>query len=64
MPDRVKCLHVLLAHSLAAGPGMNVLGDEVRETLEPWWRRGPCVGEVDPDVPTESVPEHDDEVPA
>ena len=29
MPDRVKCLHVLAAHALAAGPGVNPLGDEV-----------------------------------
>ncbi len=28
MPDRVKCLHVLMAHSLAMGPGVNPLGDE------------------------------------
>lgn len=28
MPDRVKCLHVLMAHSLAKGPGVNPLGDE------------------------------------
>ena len=28
MPDRVKCLHVLVAHSLAKGPGLNPLGDE------------------------------------
>ncbi|KJX75780.1 DUF501 domain-containing protein [Mycobacterium lepromatosis] len=28
MPDRVKCLHVLIAHSLAKGPGWNLLGDE------------------------------------
>ncbi|WP_328813207.1 DUF501 domain-containing protein [Rhodococcus sp. NBC_00297] len=28
MPDRVKCLHVLMAHSLAKGPGANPLGDE------------------------------------
>ena len=28
MPDRVKCLHVLIAHSLAKGPGVNPLGDE------------------------------------
>ena len=27
MPDRVKCLHVLVAQSLAAGPGVNPLGD-------------------------------------
>ena len=28
MPERVKCLHVLMAHSLAKGPGINPLGDE------------------------------------
>ena len=28
MPDRVKCLHALVAHSLAAGEGVNPLGDE------------------------------------
>ncbi|GAA1481594.1 DUF501 domain-containing protein [Gordonia sinesedis] len=28
MPDRVKCLHVLMAHALAKGPGLNPLGDE------------------------------------
>ncbi len=28
MPTRVKCLHVLVAHSLAKGPGVNPLGDE------------------------------------
>ena len=45
MPDRVKCLHVLLAHALAAGPGVNRLGDEVAVALGPWWRGGPCVGD-------------------
>ena len=43
MPDRVKCLHVLAAHSLAAGPGVNPLGDEVLELLGEWWAAGPCV---------------------
>jgi hypothetical protein len=28
MPDRVKCLHVLVAHALAKGFGVNPLGDE------------------------------------
>lgn len=27
MPDRVKCLHALVGHSLAAGPGINPIGD-------------------------------------
>jgi uncharacterized protein len=43
MPDRVKCLHVLVAHSLAAGPGVNPLGDEALAMLPEWWRKGPCV---------------------
>ncbi|MBR7835830.1 DUF501 domain-containing protein [Actinospica durhamensis] len=43
MPDRVKCLHVLVAHSLAAGPGVNPLGDEALALLPQWWRSGPCV---------------------
>jgi hypothetical protein len=47
MPTRVKCLHVLVAHSLAAGPGVNPLGDEALAALEDWSAAGPCV-EVDP----------------
>jgi hypothetical protein len=43
MPNRVKCLHVLAAHALAAGPGVNPLGDEVLAALGPWWEAGPCV---------------------
>ena len=43
MPTRVKCLHVLAAHSLAAGPGVNPLGDEVLQDLGEWWAGGPCV---------------------
>jgi len=52
MPDRVKCLHVLLAHSLAAGPGINPLGDEVRALVGEWWSGHSCRdlagGEGDP----------------
>ena len=43
MPDRVKCLHVLAAHALAAGHGVNPLGDEVLDRLGEWWADGPCV---------------------
>jgi hypothetical protein len=43
MPNRVKCLHVLVAHSLAAGRGVNPLGDEALDRLEPWWTAGACV---------------------
>ncbi|MBD3784340.1 MAG: DUF501 domain-containing protein [Micrococcales bacterium] len=42
MPTRVKCLHVLVGHSLAAGPGVNPLGDEALALLAPWWERHPC----------------------
>lgn len=45
MPTRVKCLHVLVAHSLAAGPGVNPLGDEALAALGDWWRQGRCVPE-------------------
>ena len=43
MPTRVKCLHVLVAHSLAVGRGVNPLGDEALGALEDWWAGGPCV---------------------
>jgi hypothetical protein len=43
MPDRVKCLHVLAAHSLARGRGVNPLGDEVLDLLGEWWQNGSCV---------------------
>jgi hypothetical protein len=43
MPNRVKCLHVLVSHSLAAGPGVNPLGDEALAALPDWWATGPCV---------------------
>ena len=43
MPDRVKCLHVLVAHALAAGSGGNPLGDEALAKLPAWWTAGPCV---------------------
>ena len=42
MPDRVKCLHVLLAQSLACGRGVNPLGDEVRDLVGAWWEQSPC----------------------
>lgn len=49
MPDRVKCLHVLAGHALAAGPGVNPLGDEVLERLGEWWSDGPCVSAAEAD---------------
>lgn len=48
MPTRVKCLHVLVAHSLAAGPGVNPLGDEALGRLASWGDAGPCVSAHEP----------------
>jgi uncharacterized protein len=33
MPTRVKCLHALVGHALAAGPGVNPIGDETLAIL-------------------------------
>lgn len=46
MPTRVKCLHVLAAHALAAGPGVNPLGDETLALLGEFWVR-PCLEDRD-----------------
>lgn len=51
MPDRVKCLHVLVGQSLAQGPGVNPLGDETLELLGQWWQSGPCVNVDVEDTP-------------
>ncbi len=48
MPTRVKCLHVLVAHSLAVGPGVNPLGDEALELLRPRWRPDRCTCLTEP----------------
>lgn len=42
MPTRVKCLHALLAHALAAGPGVNPVGDETLRLLEGTWGPHRC----------------------
>ncbi len=42
MPTRVKCLHVLVGHALAAGPGMNPLGDEAIKRIAQWWTIDRC----------------------
>ncbi|RMB62189.1 DUF501 domain-containing protein [Tessaracoccus antarcticus] len=47
MPTRVKCIHVLVGHALAAGPGVNPLGDEALEAIGEFWLN-PCqVGQSD-----------------
>jgi hypothetical protein len=42
MPDRVKCLHALVAHELAV-PGGNPLGREAMAAARDWSLAGPCV---------------------
>ena len=42
MPDRVKCLHALAAHALAAGPGVNPIGDEALALVADTWRPDRC----------------------
>jgi len=44
MPERVKCLHALVAHELAAGD-VNPFGREALDAVGPWWLPGPCVPE-------------------
>ncbi len=41
MPTRVKCLHAVLAHTLAAGPGVNPIGD--RALAMSTWSPDRCV---------------------
>src|SRR5665647_2312810 len=42
MPGRVKCLHALVGHALAAGPGVNPLGDEALALIAEVWRPDRC----------------------
>jgi hypothetical protein len=44
MPDRVKCLHALVAQELAV-PGSNPFGAEAARAAGEWWQAGPCVGD-------------------
>jgi len=44
MPERVKCLHALVAHELAV-PGANPFGREALTAAGEWWSRGCCVKE-------------------
>lgn len=40
MPTRVKCLHALIGHSLAVGPGVNPIGDLALEACS--WQPTRC----------------------
>lgn len=62
MPDRVKCLHVLVGHSLAVGPGINPLGDEALELITEEFSPQvcSCAGswDHDADVPQRDLSRH------
>ncbi|WP_233251723.1 DUF501 domain-containing protein [Serinibacter arcticus] len=42
MPGRVKCLHVLVGHSLARGRGVNPFGDEALDRMASSWSPDRC----------------------
>ncbi|WP_306919711.1 MULTISPECIES: DUF501 domain-containing protein [unclassified Arthrobacter] len=62
MPTRVKCLHVLVGHSLAAGPGVNPLGDEAIAGIAEWWTRDRCycdgAWDTGGEVPSQDLSRH------
>ncbi|MDO5701095.1 MAG: DUF501 domain-containing protein [Bowdeniella nasicola] len=49
MPERVKCLHAVVGHALAVGPGVNPLGDAALEQAarEGLWDQNGCWCERD-----------------
>lgn len=57
MPVRVKCLHALGGHALAAGPGVNPVGDLALERSR--WSPETCVC-TDPGAALADAPEADD----
>lgn len=62
MPERVKCLHVLVGHSLAVGPGINPLGDEALELISEDWNQQMCTcataWDHEAEVPTKDLSRH------
>ena len=62
MPTRVKCLHVLVGHSLAAGPGVNPLGDEALDAIAEWWTKDRCycagAWETEGEAPSRDLSRH------
>lgn len=62
MPHRVKCLHVLVGQALAAGAGVNPLGDEALQLIAPWWTADRCycdgAWDAEATVPTRDLSRH------
>ena len=48
LPSRVKCLHAAVGHSLAAGSGVNLVGDEALQMIEErgLWHADRCACET------------------
>jgi uncharacterized protein len=51
MPERVKCLHALVAQELVTG--VNPFGREALDAIGEWWADGPCVTADGPCVTVE-----------
>lgn len=62
MPERVKCIHVLVGHALAEGPGANPLGDEalamMRDDFDPAVCRCSGAWETEGDAPQQDLSRH------
>lgn len=62
MPERVKCLHVLVGHSLAVGPGIQPLGDEALALIHQTWNPEMCTcsqaWDHNAEVPTKDLSRH------
>ncbi|MCQ9369206.1 DUF501 domain-containing protein [Brevibacterium sp. 91QC2O2] len=65
MPVRVKCLHALVGHALAAGPGVNPIGDRAISLMTgvPAPAQASATGAAVPD-PTAAAPASDDDARA
>lgn len=51
MPERVKCLHALVGHALAVGPGVNPIGDLALSRID-WTPQGcTCAAASDDEEP-------------
>jgi hypothetical protein len=50
MPNRVKCLHALVAHALAKGPGVNPIGDFALAACS--WSPTQCSCRLEPHLPS------------
>lgn len=61
-PERVKCLHVLVGHALAVGPGVTPLGDEALARIAEEFNPQRCVcaasWDADGEVPAEDLSRH------